>query len=135
LSDDENYPQTRGSGVPSLSQLFSNDKPQTRPDLIDGGDLVIHHPGRQEEIAQAIFGDVGRHLGCPLGPRTPDGTVGGKACHRLKESPLEVSRFAGEDYDDLRGASVGRSVLTLAEFGGEGGRGIDQQQMGGGPDS
>ena len=104
------------SCVPGSSQLLADHEPETRPDVIDSCHLVVHHPGRQEEVAQQVFGDVSGHPGSLLRPCTPDGTIRWKSRHRLDEPTFQIICFGREDHHYGRGTG---SSVRLFQLGGK----------------
>ncbi len=71
-SDGCSQPDVSTALSPGSAQLSPQCEPQPAPRVVDRAHLVVDPPGRQELVAQHVFGDVGGHATRPLRPGDPD---------------------------------------------------------------
>src|SRR5215213_7783230 len=87
----------------SLPQLLADDELQTRPNLIHSTNLDIDIANWQRNIANGVFGDVGRHSGRFLRPRYPDHPIWSELVAVARQQLLKLIPSNHEDLDDVGG--------------------------------
>src|SRR5215217_6467356 len=87
----------------ALAQILANDELEARPDLVHRADLDINIAHRQRDIANDVFGDVGRHPGRFFRPRYPDHPVWLELVAVARQLLLQLIAAHREDVDDVGG--------------------------------
>src|SRR2546421_1684509 len=83
----------------SRTQLLAPDELQGRPVLVERGDLDVHQPPRQDELAQAVLADVADVAGRLARPGDPQRTAGIERSDQHGETAFELCP-AIEECDD-----------------------------------
>src|SRR5688572_28946943 len=74
---------------------------QAGPGLVDGADLVVDHPGRQDDVAKHVLVEVRRHPAGALRPDHPQPAGRGQAGTQPVEAGQQVVPSRHEEQDDV----------------------------------
>jgi hypothetical protein len=102
-------PATRSEREPG-SKILAPDELQSRPVVIESGDLDIHEPDRQDDLAQPVLADIADMARSLAWPRDPEAPVDTQCSRQDRKAAFQPHPLVKESHDDVE-----RSAGTFAQ--------------------